>query len=388
MNKPLYKRAIHISGSCSRNTDLDVINFSHDIVRNAIKGLLNNGATFVTLLSSNPKVDENDDKSPSIIFDWDVLDEIYLYAKELSFSKETKNLSKVITTSKSLKRIPSDKATIWDELVTNGIVSIVPMPFGWNSGAVRRQTMEMNSDALLAIGGGEGVEHLAQLFSARGKPIFPLDIPVGSSSDDGKGGAVYLSKVFFSKPKNFIPKISNEMTSKSKMLEHSRWKDKPKKYAEAIVDFISEVSKSQAFLIRLQNDKFDEYSDVKHFFETVIIPYITDIGLNFKDMEISKTEEGFLNVEIFKEINNSSIVVADLTASRPNCFIEMGYAFGLNRKVIVTVRDDTKLPFDSKMIPCFFWNSSKSSDILKEELHQFWSKNIDRGPLVPPTDLV
>lgn len=197
MKKPLYKKVIHISGSCSQNTDIDIISFSHDVVRNVIKGLLKNGATFVTMLSLNPKVDENDDKSPSIIFDWDVLDEIYLYAKELSFSKETKNISKVIATSKSLKRIPSDKAKMWDELVTKGIVSIVPMPFGWNSGAVRRQTMEMNSDALLAIG-GEGVEHLAQLFSARGKPIFPLDIPVGSSSEDGSGGAAFLFQKSFS----------------------------------------------------------------------------------------------------------------------------------------------------------------------------------------------
>ena len=141
-------------------------------------------------------------------------------------------------------------------------------------------------------------------------------------------------------------------------------------------------------LFRSQNDKFNEYSDVKHFFETVVIPYITDIGLSFKDMEISKTEEGFLNVEIFKEINNSSIVVADLSASRANCFIEVGYAFGLNKKVIVTARDDTKSPFDSKMIPCFNWNSSKTSGKLKEELHQFWLKNIDRGPLVPPLNLV
>lgn len=178
------------------------------------------------------------------------------------------------------------------------------------------------------------------------------------------------------------------MISKSTLLEHSRWMDKPREYAEVIVDFISEVNKSQAFLVRLQNDKFDEYSDVKHFFETVIIPYITDIGLNFKDMEISKTEEGFLNVEIFKEINNSSIVVVDLTALKPNCFIEMGYAFGLNRKVIVTAIDDAKLPFDLKMIPCFFWDKSKSSDTLKEEFHQFWLKNIDRGHLIPPANLI
>ncbi|RLF36005.1 MAG: hypothetical protein DRM99_03630 [Thermoplasmata archaeon] len=81
-------------------------------------------------------------------------------------------------------------------------------------------------------------------------------------------------------------------------------------------------------------------------------------------------------------------MVVDLTDLRLNCLIEMGYAFGLNKKVIVTAMEDTEIPFDSKMIPCFFWNNNKSSEILKEELHQFWLRNIDRGSLISPLNLV
>ncbi len=99
-------------------------------------------------------------------------------------------------------------------------------------------------------------------------------------------------------------------------------------------------------------------------------------------MKISKIEEGFLNVEIIKNINKSKFVVVDLTSLRPNCLFEMGYAFGLNKKVIVTAINGTKLPFDTKSIPCFFWNPKEINSDLKNEFEEFWNKKINRRPLI------
>lgn len=384
MEKKLINRAIQVSGSCSPDTDLQIIDFSHKTIRKVTQGLLKKGATIVTNVGKNPKVDEKNKNSLSIIYDWDVIDEIYNYAKELSFSDGTKRIAKVIATSKSLRQIPSDKTDVWEKLVENGTVTIVTIPYGWNSGAVRRQRMESFSDALLVIGGGEGVEHMAGLFSLNGKPVLPLNIPVGSSCKDGKGGVVYLHKEFLSKPKKFIPKITEEMISKYTLLDYEKWIDKPEKYAEVIVDFLTKIVIPQIFFVRLLNKKIKESSVVDEFFNKVIIPFVAEMNFSFKDMEISKTEEGFLNVEIVKEIHNSSIIIVDLTGLRSNCIFEMGYAFGLNKKVIVTAKENTKLPFDTTSIPCFFWNSDKSKEKLKEEFTQFWLKNINRGPLISP----
>ena len=102
----------------------------------------------------------------------------------------------------------------------------------------------------------------------------------------------------------------------------------------------------------------------------------------------SKIKEGFLNVEIFKEINKSSIIIADMTGLRLNCFMEMGYAFGLDRKVILTAKKGTVCPFDPNQIPCFYWNTSSSDKELSKKLVVFWEQNIGRGPLVTLSEII
>ena len=44
----------------------------------------------------------------------------------------------------------------------------------------------------------------------------------------------------------------------------------------------------------------------------------------------------------------------------PSCCLELGYALGQSKKVILTAMDGTTLPFDADMIPCYFWLSDES----------------------------
>lgn len=50
--------------------------------------------------------------------------------------------------------------------------------------------------------------------------------------------------------------------------------------------------------------------------------------------------------EIYKEIDTAHMVIADLTLSSANVYLELGYARGRNKYVIQTCRDDTQLEFD------------------------------------------
>jgi len=72
-----------------------------------------------------------------------------------------------------------------------------------------------------------------------------------------------------------------------------------------------------------------------------ILPALKSCGLDPK--RVDKHNEGrLLKSEIVGFIESSDIIVADLTSERPNCYLEVGYAMGLDkfRNLILTARED------------------------------------------------
>lgn len=69
--------------------------------------------------------------------------------------------------------------------------------------------------------------------------------------------------------------------------------------------------------------------------------------------------------DLLDRIKRAAFTIVDLTDLRPNVFYELGYADGLGKKVIVTAREGTELPFDVKDIPTIFWSSQRQ---LKHDL--------------------
>ncbi len=49
---------------------------------------------------------------------------------------------------------------------------------------------------------------------------------------------------------------------------------------------------------------------------------------------------------IYREIDAAHLVIADLTLSSPNVYLEIGYARGRRKRVIQTCRSDTQLKFE------------------------------------------
>lgn len=64
--------------------------------------------------------------------------------------------------------------------------------------------------------------------------------------------------------------------------------------------------------------------------------------------------------EIFREINNSKFVVADLTGQRGGVYYEAGYAQALNKNIILMCRKDElkKVHFDVAQINTIFWEDA------------------------------
>jgi len=69
--------------------------------------------------------------------------------------------------------------------------------------------------------------------------------------------------------------------------------------------------------------------------------------------------------EMFNSIKNSAFVIVDLTNERPNVYYELGYADALDKPIIVTAKEGTKVHFDAKDFPIIFWESQTR---LKKEL--------------------
>lgn len=70
-------------------------------------------------------------------------------------------------------------------------------------------------------------------------------------------------------------------------------------------------------------------------------------------------------------IRRSAFVIADVTEPKPNVYYELGYAQALDKKVILTARAGTELPFDIFDVPTIFWESQRQlAEGLERELQR------------------
>lgn len=122
--------------------------------------------------------------------------------------------------------------------------------------------------------------------------------------------------------------------------------------------------------------------DLDIIFRDAIVPALISCGLDPK--RVDKHNEGrLLKSEIIEFIESSDIIVADLTNERPNCYLEVGYAMGLDkfRNLILTAREDhyhnspnysregPTIHFDLSGYDILFWESDKLVQF-KEELEK------------------
>jgi len=113
--------------------------------------------------------------------------------------------------------------------------------------------------------------------------------------------------------------------------------------------------------------------------EQAIVPALEACGLDGKRVD-KHNQGGLLKSEIIGLIENSDIIVADLTNERPNCYLEIGYTMGIDkfRNLILTVREDhyhespnyknggPKIHFDLSGYDILFWHPDNLDDFRQE----------------------
>jgi hypothetical protein len=384
----LSGRRIHIVGSADPKADETKLAYAHSLVSELTRSLAEAGATFVIPFGKEPLLEDRTD-GPAITFDWTVAEAVQRTLKDGRTKPSSPNgrLVATVATTKTDSHIPAARRLIYDELRNSDAISMESLEAGWSAGAVLRPRLAQLGDILIGVSGGQGVEQFAIEYSSKGKPIIPLDINVGSSSHDGSGGASRLFDRALAEPAKFF-KVSDGHSA-TDLLERTRTRDGKTEVSNvvaAVLKFLHALVPPQVFYVRLLNDKLLEYPSVEGFFKNTVGPLITELGYEPIQIGMGKNEFTWMNQAIFDSLHHSSVVLVDLTALRPNCFMELGYALGNKQRVIVTARDDTKMEFDAYAFERFPWNESEDSAKRLERFRTHWQRNINMPTLVRPKE--
>ena len=121
-------------------------------------------------------------------------------------------------------------------------------------------------------------------------------------------------------------------------------------------------------------------AELDHMCKEVIVPALQEeCGLSAK--RVDKHNQGrLLKSEIIEFIQESEIIIADLTNERPNCYLEVGYTMGIDKfqNLIMTAREDhnpdspnynkngPKIHFDLSGYDILFWDPTKLDDFKME----------------------
>ncbi len=381
-------RRIHIAGSASPEADESKLEYAHTLVSQLVAAVASEGAAFIVPFGKEPFLTDPSD-GLSIIFDWTVAASVHraLLANRATASSTNGRLITSLATSKTDEQIPATRRPIYDGLRDANAVALEFLDSGWTAGAFRRQRLAQLGDILIGISGGEGVEHLAVEYSAKGKPVIPLDIQLGASQRDGSGGAARLFGRALARPADFF-RVNNGC-SPGDLLDRTRTRDATvpiPNVVTAIISLLHALTPPPVFYVRLLNDKHADYAKVEAFFRTTVDPFVKNLGYAPVQMGVGKNEFAWMNQAIFDTLHHSAVVLVDLTGLRPNCFMELGYALGNNQRVIVTVCEGTDFPFDAFALEAFRWNESEPPDVCLERLRIHWQRNIDMPSLVKPKE--
>jgi len=113
------------------------------------------------------------------------------------------------------------------------------------------------------------------------------------------------------------------------------------------------IEPNYVFVVMPFNPKFDEIYEAIQTAGSLI---------KFVDLKIERIDnkrgDYLLTEEILLSIRKSELIVCDLTENRPNVYYELGYARGINKKVIHCAFQNTKLHFDIKDFNTIFYKSA------------------------------
>lgn len=381
----LFGRRIHITGSIATDgaaATADEVTRARGIVEALVKDLLRKGACFVIPVDAEKT---RPDGLP-ICFDWLIWDTIH---KNLHTRPEGAPTPLVVAVKhhKNEDQIPEQFAGVWGALRGSALVQIESAAH-WNMNSKRMEAQARHGDILIALGGGEGVLFLANLYHDAGKPVIPLNLKLGP----GSTGALRLFEYGLSGGNAQRLFQTEGGTSAHGWLNRIEMPAR-KSAADAVrdlLDLLEALIPPKAFVVRLLNPTHADYNDVQDFFDTVVQPVIEDeLGYKLTVVDGNQVYDyARIDQEIFAKLHRSRVVLADITGLRPNCFLELGYALGRGLPTMVLAKAGTEHPFDIYSLSGHHWKTTGSAEDRRRELRTHWNAIKNRPPLVATEPLI
>src|SRR5262249_9764489 len=145
-----------------------------------------------------------------------------------------------------------------------------------------------------------------------------------------------------------------------------------------------------AFVVRLLDPTHPDFADVQSFFDIVVKPVIeNELGYRMVVVDGRQPHDhARLDQEIFAKLRRSSLVLADITGMRPNCFLELGYALGRGLPTMLMVKEGSSQPFDIATFAALHWKTGGSVEDRQRAFREHGAAIQPRPPLVPMEPLI
>ena len=350
---------------------------ARELVQQLTRELLARGAVFVLPVDTERKRPSDD---LPICFDWLIWQTIHA---NLIIRPANASTPLVIAVQhhKSEDQIPPKFQRLWDDLRNSALVQIENVSH-WNMDSQRMEAQARWGDILVAVGGGEGVLFLANLYHDAGQPVVPLNCKVvGAGTGARRLFALGLSSA--QAPRLF----QTTAQGAHHWINRINFTDRPPvaDQIKSIIDLLEALKRPRAFVVRLLNTDHPDYADVQNFFDTVVQPVIEgELGYEMMVVDGRQNYEyARIDQEIFAKLHRSSIVLADITGMRPNCLLELGYAFGRGLPTMLMVKEGATHPFDIHTLAGLHWKTTGSVEERRKAFRDHWMAIQTRPPLVP-----
>lgn len=376
----LAGRRVHVTGSAAEDCSAELLAAAHDYVGRLTTHLIEHGAGLVVGAGTEPI----GAAGLPCTFDWTALEKVSaapLPAGGWPPSRPRRFVA--VASQRGLERIPANRTEAWQRCCARTDFELVTAPPGWRMAGIIRERQLSHGDILVVLGGGAGVEHLAELYWRDGKPVVPVWAQLGAFNDDGSGGSRALYEKALGDP-GALFRLAPGAGGDSARLQALRLEAESDQssLAEATVRMLEDLMPPSAFYVRLLDSSNRDHAAVEWFFSEVVTPAISERGYTPVQMGLGKPESMFMNVEIFRRLHRAGVVLVDLTGMRPNCTMEFGYALGRPRRVVISAQEGTKQIFDSDKLPTHFWARSEDATACVADYLDWFDRYVEVGPLV------